>query len=247
MATFIYKPKGKAAEYGDYALNIYMSCTHKCFYCYCPSVLRKDKDDFYTNPIPRVGIVDGVKNQLKSNGMKGKVIHLCFIGDPYPNGADTSVTREIIKVIKDSGNHVQILTKNGLDAMRDFDLLDENDWFGISYAGYPGDSYTEDIVPEAEPGAGSPYWRIKALETAHNLGIKTWVSCEPVINDIDVLLFIERTNFVDLWKVGKLNYYPSDINWKDFGIKVETLLEKKQANTRCEYYIKESLRKEIDK
>lgn len=247
MPTFIYKPKGKAAEYGDYALNIYMSCTHKCFYCYCPSVLRKDKDDFYANPIPREGIVEGVKNQLKSNGMKNKTIHLCFIGDPYPNGADTSVTREIIKVIKDSGNHVQILTKNGLDAIRDFDLLDENDWFGISYAGYPFNSYNDDVVPDTEPGAGSPYWRIKALKMAHNLGIKTWVSCEPVVDDIDVISFIRRTNFVNLWKVGKLNYHPSDIDWHAFGHEVERLLKTKCKHHNCEYYIKESLRKEMNK
>lgn len=52
--------------------------------------------------------------------------------DPYPAGVDTSATREIIKLLKDSGNHVQISTKSGeQSAVRDFDLLDENDWFGI--------------------------------------------------------------------------------------------------------------------
>lgn len=28
----IYKPKGAAAEYGDYAVNIYTGCPHRCFY-----------------------------------------------------------------------------------------------------------------------------------------------------------------------------------------------------------------------
>ena len=43
----IYEPKGKAKEYGDYAINIYTGCPHECFYCFAPSVLRKVKDDFH--------------------------------------------------------------------------------------------------------------------------------------------------------------------------------------------------------
>lgn len=35
----IYEPKGKAKEYGDYALNIYTGCPHRCYYCFAPSVL----------------------------------------------------------------------------------------------------------------------------------------------------------------------------------------------------------------
>lgn len=32
----IYVPKGKAREYGDYALNIYTGCPHRCYYCFAP-------------------------------------------------------------------------------------------------------------------------------------------------------------------------------------------------------------------
>lgn len=244
MATFIYKPKGKAAEYGKYALNIYTGCSHGCTFCFSPSVLRKVKDEFHNNVFIRPNIIEGVREQLKQNGMKDELIHLCFVCDPYPKGYNSSVTREIIKIIKESGNHVQILTKNGTDARRDFDLLDENDWFGISYSGYEASEYYSGA--KCEPGADSPWARVRALEYAKERGINTWVSCEPVMNDVDVLRFIEKTTFVDKWKVGKLNYYPSDINWKEFGIKVEELLENKALHTGCEYYIKESLRKEME-
>jgi DNA repair photolyase len=29
----LYVPKGKAKEYGDYAVNIYTGCPHRCYYC----------------------------------------------------------------------------------------------------------------------------------------------------------------------------------------------------------------------
>lgn len=49
----IYEPKGKAKEYGDYALNIYTGCPHRCFYCFAPDVLHKDREAFHANVEPR--------------------------------------------------------------------------------------------------------------------------------------------------------------------------------------------------
>lgn len=39
----LYVPKGKAKEYGDYAVNIYTGCPHRCYYCFAPNVLHRDK------------------------------------------------------------------------------------------------------------------------------------------------------------------------------------------------------------
>lgn len=225
----LYVPKGKAKEYGDYAVNIYTGCPHRCYYCFAPTVLHRDREEFHTHVEPRPGIVDALKRQLEREGVTGKLIHLCFTCDPYPTGYNTSVTREVIKVIKESGNHVQILTKG--DGSRDFDLLDGNDWYGITYDGishgvYDADSRTIDLV------------------TAKEVGIKTWESCEPVIYAGAVLEFIENCHdIIDKVKIGKLNYHPSTINWKDFGYEVEQLCQK----LGMDYYIKESLRKEMEK
>ena len=141
---------------------------------------------------------------------------------------------------------MQILTKNGQDAIRDFDLLDENDWFGITFAGY--DLGEDEVSPKTEPNAGTPLDRIRALKTAFDKGIKTWVSAEPVLNAVDVLELIDLANYVNLWKIGKLNYHPSDINWKEFGERAErTLVVKKRWNPNVNYYIKESLRAEMNR
>lgn len=225
----LYVPKGKAREYGDYAVNIYTGCPHRCYYCFAPNVLHRDREEFHSHVEPRPGIVDALKKQLERESVTGKLIHLCFTCDPYPTGYDTSVTREVIKAIKDSGNHVQILTKG--DGSRDFDLLDRNDWYGITYDGIPHGIY-------------EPSDRVIDLYSAKQVGIKTWVSCEPVIYSGAVLEFIENCyDIIDKVKIGKLNYHPSTINWKEFGHDAERLCRE----LGLDYYIKESLRKEMEK
>lgn len=227
----LYVPKGKAKEYGDYAVNIYTGCPHRCYYCFAPNVLHRDREEFHSHVEPRPGIVDALKKQLEREDITGQLIHLCLTCDPYPTGYDTTVTREVIKAIKDSGNHVQILTKG--DGGRDFDLLDENDWYGITYSG-------ADV--EDEPCALERTHRIFSLAEAKSRGINTWVSFEPVVNAEQVLWTIRaHHSLFDKVKIGKLNYYPSNIDWKKFGFAVEHLC--RELGLDC--YIKESLRKEM--
>jgi DNA repair photolyase len=177
--------------------------------------------------------VEAVKQQLVREKITGQTIHLCFTCDPYPTGYDTTPTREIIKAIKASGNHVQILTKG--DGSRDFDLLDENDWFGITLDG---------AITRTGHFDHAPLFRYCDLVKAHEKGIKTWVSFEPVLNAENVLGMIKDVvPHADKIKIGKLNYHPSDIDWKSFGREVECLCKRLEIN----YYIKDSLRAEMEK
>lgn len=234
MKPPIYEPKGKAKEYGDLALNIYTGCPHHCYYCYAPSVLHKEREAFHSNVEPRPGIVEEVRKQLKKENITGKLIHLCFTCDPYPTGHDTTVTREIIKLLKSYGNHVQILTKG--DGSRDFDLLDSEDWYGITISGGGYDNK----APES--GAIPTVRRYESLLKAHLCGIKTWVSFEPVLNEHIVLFWAQMVSAVaDKIMVGKLNYHPSDIDWAAFGRTIESQLKAAGVN----YYIKDSLREEM--
>ena len=228
----IYVPKGKAKEYGDYALNIYTGCPHRYYYCFAPNVLHRDKEKFHCVVEPRANIVEETRKQIEREGITGKLIHLCFTCDPYPTGYDTTPTREIIKLLKDSGNHVQILTKG--DASRDFDLLDENDWLGVTISG--ARLGLENGIP-----TGDRLFQVASAKVLH--GIKTWVSFEPAIDDKFVLTILaSHHEYFDKVKIGKLNYYPSDINWAEFGRKAEDLCK----SLGLDYYIKDSLRKEME-
>lgn len=224
----IYEPKGKAKEYGDYALNIYTGCPHRCYYCFAPSVLHRDREKFHSDVRPRDGIMEATKTQLEREDITGKTIHLCFTCDPYPTGYDTTATRVIIKLLKQYGNHVQILTKG--DGSRDFDLLGGEDWYGVTYDGQYGGVYM-------------PSDRLADIREAHGRGIKTWCSFEPVIDADRVMETLEScADIFDKVKIGKLNYYPSTINWAKFGREAEALCKKLELD----YYIKDSLRKEME-
>lgn len=234
MREPIYKPKGRAGEYADYALNIYTGCPHGCTYCYAPASLRKSADAFGADVTVRKGLLQALAKQLVSEDWSGRMVHLCFTCDPYPMGVDATPTRESIRMLHESGVHVQVLTKNPAAARLDFDLLGPEDMFGVTVTG---------AGPEREPNSGSEIARIDTLRDAKARGIGTWVSCEPVYRPSRIYKLIAMGDFIDLFKIGKLNHRPSDIDWGIFGIRAEALCKAKGRS----YVIKEDLRREIEK
>lgn len=203
-------------------------------------MLRLKSDVFHSIIRPRelhgVGIVEAVSRQLSKPKYYGKglKVMLSFTCDPYPVGCDTTATREVIQAIKKSGNHVQILTKGDEAAQRDFDLLDSNDSFGVTFTGAEGGNF--------EPNASFAMERTENLYAAHKAGIRTWVSCEPVLVPGLVLQRIKDIDFVDLWRIGKLNHRKSRINWWKFGHDAEALCGSLGRN----YYIKKDLRQAME-
>jgi len=241
----IYEPRTRAKEYADLAINIYNSCNHGCWYCYAKKNFQRwhPNEIFGADVKPRVDIVEATKRQLSGGKYKDKKIMLCFTCDPYPALIDTTATREVIMTIKEAGAHVQILTKGGDRARRDFDLLDSGDSFGITLS-----CLHHETSKKAEPNAARPYERIETLQAATELGLKTWISFEPVISASEVLLLINdipRLVGFDkqmLLKIGKLNHFKNNTNWKSFGLEAERICKENGWN----YYIKEDLRAEME-
>ena len=224
--------KGTASEYSHHSLNIYHGCPHGCRYCFVPTYLRQSRHAFKTNRgIVKKASPDNIRYDLEHYNIPYP-IHLCIMCDPYPTGWDTSRTRDILQAINASGGHFQIQTKNGPDAMRDFDLFSVDDWFGVTLT---CDNEVDSI--KWEPGASPPSERIKALLWAKEYwGISTYVSFEPVLDPAQTLRLIEAVaGFVDFAFIGKLTtfgnpYYPSDvqrleaeIDWVRFRTEAEEL------------------------
>ena len=84
---------------------------------------------------------------------------------------------------------------------------------------------------------------MRTLCAFHEAGIHTWVSLEPVIDPEQTLELIRETApFVDLYKVGKLNYVKSEIDWRMFGARAIKILESLDKK----YFIKTDLAKHLD-
>lgn len=238
--SYIYQPKGKAFEYGELALNYYKGCSHGCKYCYVPSVLYQSPEQFHTNPHARTLDYKILNKELEA--IKGKSVFLCFTCDPYqPIDTETKITREIIQRLRLYDVSVNILTKGGPRSTRDFDLLakDPKSQYGATLTFLNA----EDSL-KWEPLAALPQERIDAIKQAHNLGIRTWASLEPVIDTKQSLEIIKETKeFVDFFKIGKWNHDPNAklIDWKCFAKDSISLLESFDKK----YYIKKDLAKFI--
>jgi len=239
MEKIIYVPRGKAREYSPYALNIYNGCDHDCKYCYVKTMpFRKYTTN--TEVKPRKDILDKLNKQLKKQEITEQVL-LCFTGDPYCK-ADTQykTTREILKILLKHDIPTAILSKGGKRILRDVDLFKE---FKNIKIGATLTLLEEDESLCYEPGAALPRERLEVLKILHNQGIKTWVSFEPVIRALTTYQLLELSYpFIDQYKVGKMNHFESDINWKEFGNNMVTKLMK--YNKR--FYIKKDLYKYME-
>lgn len=235
---YIYSPKGKAGEYADYALNLYNGCSHGCKYCYAPLYMKRDKGVFHGNVQPRK--IDMRVLRKEMFGHSGKELFLCFTCDPYqPMEKEMEITRRVLEECREFSIHPIILSKGGMLGARDFDILSD----------IPGSMYgiTVTLLNEKErslwePGAASSEERIEALKEAHDRGISTWISIEPVIDPEQSLeVILKCHSFTDTFKVGKMNNHwkEEDINWTDFATRAVELLQSLDAD----YYIKDDLRK----
>lgn len=226
--SVIYEPKGRAAEYGKLAANVYLRCENGCAYCWCPAVLRLTHDEFCVRPEPREGFLAQLDRdllKLKQQGREGEQIFLSFVGDPYQDAErEHRMTLRAIQIIHRHGFGVKILTKRGVAATRGFCWLGVQDLFGVTLT-FDNDADSR----KWEPGADLPHERLGALKTAKLRGIPTWASCEPVIVPEQTLHLIRVTApYVDTFMIGKWNYDPraDEINWQMFGAEAVALLER---------------------
>ena len=234
----IYEPKGMAREYAELAVNLYRGCGHGCLYCYAPAILRMGREEFQAAAVLREGVLEALRKEAPAAAASGKRVLLCFTCDPYAPGEEAhQTTRSALEILAAAGCKVEVLTKAGRAACRDFDLLQAyGGWFGTSL------SWARDADRRKwEPRAATLCDRILAIMRAHALGIRTWVSIEPVIDPGQALRVIRTTApYVDEFRVGRWNHdaRAEAIDWGAFVAELMPLLEE----TGRDYLVKEGLR-----
>jgi DNA repair photolyase len=238
----IYEPKGRAREYSRLALNIYDGCGHGCRYCYARDIAVRFGSSYEAFNTPKLrkgdffGALDNAAELLskkqKNTGEHVDIL-LSYMCDPYSipikpdiirGPVSQDYTRKVLLVLEKHKLNVSILTKAGIRACFDFDILARNKWkFGSSITCFGK------IRAMMEPNAATAQNRFEAVKIAKKMGIFTWISLEPVI-DVDQALEILKWDFhndVDMWKIGKINHHPElekGIDWKKFVHDARTII-----------------------
>ncbi|MEN6642410.1 MAG: hypothetical protein ABFE08_08200, partial [Armatimonadia bacterium] len=156
------------------------------------------------------------------------------------------LTRQALQLLNEHNLPWQVCTKNGLQAMQDDVPL------FVAGGGWLGQTiiFMDDADRQLwEPGASPIEDRLQALTIAHDAGVRTWLSLEPVIDPDQALQLIEHAApHVDAWKIGKLNHLHllepelrarvEQIDWQAF---VDRLIPALNSKPGVEYLIKDSL------
>lgn len=238
--TAVYEPQGRAREYSELACNLYRGCVHGCKYCFAPACMRATPADWHSKAEPRSDVLKKLgKDAAKLKGDPRRIL-FSFTSDPYqPLEREVRLTRQALEIIGKYNLRSQVLTKGHADIIEDdLPLMRRiGTELGVTLC------FVDDALrQEWEPQAASVEERLMILRMAHQSGIFTWVSLEPVIDPIQALEVIRIAHpYVRFWKVGKLNHnkaVEAGIDWKQFLMDVESLLKQLKAD----YYIKDDLR-----
>lgn len=235
--SYIYPPRGQAGEYSALAANPYRGCGHKCAYCYVPRVTKQDRGEFNAGAVDRPNYLNELRKdaaKYQQARLRGQVM-ISFTSDPYHPG-DSTLTRKAFEIMIDHGLAICALTKGGTRALRDIDLFrTDRDAFASTLT-----SLDDRFSQKWESGAALPADRLAALRAFHDRGIFTWVSLEPTIDVEASLAIVDATHeFVDLYKVGRVNYLPitKTTDWREYTLR---MLDKVLA-LGVKYYFKKDL------
>ena len=236
----IYESTGTARELAPLGVRLYFGgCAHGCLYCHGPQTERQRRAAFINHARLRHEVLIHLQREAERIRGDDREILVTFGSDPYqPLEMHFQTTREAIQILIDHGLRVTILTKGGMRAARDFDLLETYDRcrFGTTVV------FTNQVdASQWEPNAPPVADRIQAIYQANGRGIKTWVCLQPVISPEQALALIQELHpVVGHWKVGMLNYrkLPRPLNWMKFRRDARDLLDSLGAS----YYFNECLK-----
>jgi DNA repair photolyase len=162
---------------------------------------------------------------------------LNFLHDPY-EPICAPITRGVIRTLAAGGFPVAVLSKCLSASLEDVNLFRSIPLLKI------GTTLTCDNDADSrkwEPGADTPEKRLAIIQGYAVMGIKTFVSFEPVLYPAQTLRMIRKVaGFVSEIKIGRWNHSAQSarINWRDFGVQAVNLARELKLN----FYVKEDLR-----
>lgn len=207
--TAFYQPKGPAGEYAaqGYGLNLFKGCRGGCIYCYrehgiisksiggdTPVLLKKYKDE--AGALTRIAHdLDNHKNEL----VAADGVFATFTSDPGQE-ATFPLFKQAFDLIIEAGVPVKMLTKftSWVNTPEGQELLAKGASTGLLAVGFTLTGHDE-----LETGASPNADRVAAMKSIHSMGIKTFASIEPVIDQQTSLDMVKAVaGYCDMFLVG---------------------------------------------
>lgn len=191
----------------DYCLNPYTGCQINCRYCYAGLFMGR----YSGHREPWGQFVDVKSNapevlRRQINSAKRGRVWISSVCDPYqPLEEEYGLTRSCLEILLERQFPINIQTKSDL-VLRDLEILKE---FKDIEVGFTITTDKEEVAQLFEPGASSVKDRLKALETLHKSGIKTFVFIGPVLPGDPEKLIERLEGKVDRVLIDRMNYLSS--------------------------------------
>ena len=239
----IYQPTGAAREYSPLALNYIKGCDHGCVYCYVPIMMKKFNRNYVHSEVyikEEAKLLKELESSMKKFANSPVQVFLSFLTDPYSHfNNETKLTRRVLEMLLHYKIPVSILTKGGKNCLQDMDIYKK---FGKNIQIGASLTFTsDDDSKKWEKNGALPNDRFSTLKTLHDSGIRTWASMEPVIYPDQSLAIMELThNYVDFYKIGKLNHFRKHEDKFDWTKFLNDSIEVMRRNNK-DFYIKKDL------
>ncbi len=159
----------------DWALNPYLGCSHRCVYCYAPSVLGVERESWGRRVEARQNMPSLLSRELrrKERGTVG----ISTVTDPYqPAERRYQLTRFCLDRLARHEWPVGILTKSDL-VVRDLDLLGRLSEVEVGFTVTTLDEHQRRLL---EPGAPPVPRRLAAMRLLSDAGVPTYAFLGPI-------------------------------------------------------------------
>jgi DNA repair photolyase len=188
-------------EWAEVNFNFINGCTHDCKYCYSKEMAirfnRKTADSWKDEKLR-------LRDLSKNISIKNKLVMFPSSHDITPNYLNESIS--IIKKLISLENKILIVTKPHLKCITKICETFDDNKKSILFRFTIGSSDSK-VLKFWEPGAPLFLERFKSLKLAYELGFKTSVSCEPMLDfQIEKLVNKILPFITDSIWIGNVNF-----------------------------------------
>lgn len=199
----------------DYVINPYVGCQHACSYCYARFMKRftghrEPWGDFVDI---KINAPDLLEKEIRKK-RKGTV-WISGVCDPYqPLEAKYEITRKCLDILVQNDWPAVVQTRSPL-VLRDMDIFRRSKEIEV---GLSITTANDEIRKIFEPNAPSIMERLRAVESLHQNGIRTYAMIAPMLPEAENLTAM-LAGKVDYIIIDRMNYRHADRIYEKHGWK----------------------------